>query len=93
MTRYYTHQVKHLPDLKKPCRITSIISLQDRSHVIWNSKRLSSLSRSLEIKYNEQTINVTTSYKYLGVSLDRSLNVSDHFNETYKKNHPAGYFC
>ena len=49
------------------------------------AKRLSSLSRSLEIKYNEQMLDVTTSYKYLGVSLDPSLNLTDHFNKTYKK--------
>ena len=49
------------------------------------AKRLCSLPRTLEIRYNVQLINVTISYKYLGVSLDPSLNLCDHFTKSYKK--------
>ena len=49
------------------------------------SKRLSMLQREIEIKIMNQPINVTNSYKYLGVEIDHSLNLNSHFERTYKK--------
>ena len=53
--------------------------------VFGTGKKLSMIADTLEIKYNEHIINVTTSYKYLGVKLDRTLTLNDHFDSTYKK--------
>jgi hypothetical protein len=39
----------------------------------------------LEITFRHHTINNTSTYKYLGVSLDRSLNLIHQNNVTYKK--------
>ena len=49
------------------------------------AKRLSSVPRSLEVKYQQTSINVTTSYKYLGVVIDPTLTLNENFNRTYKK--------
>ena len=50
------------------------------------SKRLNLVDgRQLNIKVNRNCINCTTSYKYLGVALDPSLNFESHFNSIYKK--------
>ena len=49
------------------------------------SKRLSMLQREIEIKIMNQSINVTNSYKYLGVEIDHSLDLNSHFERTYKK--------
>ena len=50
-----------------------------------SSKRLSTVKKSLEVKFNNETIKVTTSYKYLGVELDPALTLNQHFNNSYKK--------
>ena len=49
------------------------------------SKRLSMLQREIEIKIMNQPINVTNSYKYLGVKIDHSPDLNSHFERTYKK--------
>ena len=50
------------------------------------SKRLNLVNgRHLNIKVDGTCINCTTSYKYLGVALDPSLNFESHFNTVYKK--------
>ena len=49
------------------------------------SKRLSMLQREIEMKIMNQPINVTNSYKYLGVEIDHSLDLNSHFERTYKK--------
>ncbi len=41
--------------------------------------------RQLNIKVDGTCINCTTSYKYLGVALDPSLNFESHFHTIYKK--------
>ena len=46
------------------------------------SKRLSMLQREIEIKIMNQPINVTNSYKYLGVEIDHSLDLNSHFERT-----------
>ena len=47
--------------------------------------RLNQQQISIEVSYRSQTINVTKSYKYLGVMLDQSLNLSNHFSTVCKK--------
>ena len=37
------------------------------------AKRLATIAESFEVKYKEKSINVTTSYKYLGVKLDPTM--------------------
>ena len=53
--------------------------------LIGTAKRLAAAPRSLEVKYNQNLINVTTTYKYLGVEIDHTLTLNDHFNRSYKK--------
>ena len=43
------------------------------------------LQREIEIKKMNQPINVTNSFKYLGVEIDPSLDLNSHFERTYKK--------
>ena len=49
------------------------------------AKRLSKVDRSLNITYNQQILNQTTTYKYLGTTVDPVLNLNDNFNKSYKK--------
>ena len=50
------------------------------------SKRLNLVDgRQLNIKVDGTCINCTTSYKYLGVALDPSLNFESYFDAIYKK--------
>ena len=50
------------------------------------AKRLNSLNgKELSISINGTMINTTSSYKYLGVNLDPSLNLGSHFDKMYKK--------
>ena len=49
------------------------------------NQRLAKIPRDLEVIYNFQLINVTTTYKYLGVELTSSLNLNSQFEKNYKK--------
>ena len=49
------------------------------------AKHLSMLNRGLKDKYQHHTVNVTSSYRYLGVDVDPSLTFSDYFMTLYKK--------
>ena len=40
---------------------------------------------TLNIMYLDNAVNVTTTYKYLGVQLDQTLTLSDQFDTSYKK--------
>ena len=54
--------------------------------IFGTSKRLNKLeSREMEINLNGVKVSATSSYKYLGVHLDPTLNFEDHFNKIYKK--------
>ena len=54
--------------------------------IFGTSKRLNKLeSREMEINWNGVKVSATSSYKYLGVHLDPTLNFEDHFNKIYKK--------
>ena len=48
-------------------------------------KRLNQQEREIEINYPSQSINTTNNYKYLGVQLDPSLNMQEHFNSICRK--------
>ena len=39
----------------------------------------------LEIKLKEELVYYVTSYSYLGILLDQTLCLGDHFNKTYNK--------
>lgn len=41
--------------------------------------------QKLDVRYQDQIINNTSDYKYLGVKLDQTLSLNDHLNSTYKK--------
>ena len=49
------------------------------------NQRLAKIPKNLEVIYNHQVINVTISYKYLGVELTSSLNLNCQFDGNYKK--------
>ena len=48
-------------------------------------KRLKQQESKIEINYQSQPINTTNNYKYLGVQLDPSLNMQEHFNSICRK--------
>ena len=51
-------------------------------------KKLSKIKEhELNIMYNNTMVNYTTSYTYLGVLLDQTLNLTEHFNKIYKRSH------
>ena len=49
------------------------------------AKKLNKCDRNLKVLYNWNEINQTTRYKYLGSTIDPSLNLSDNFDKMYKK--------
>ena len=55
--------------------------------IFGTERKLSKLSNveKLDINMNGSHVNRTRSYKYLGVTLDQSLNYIDHLNKIYKK--------
>ena len=48
-------------------------------------KCLIMLSRALKVKYQHYTVNVITSYRYLGVDIDPSLKFNNYFMTSHKK--------
>ena len=52
--------------------------------IFGTKSRLSNVDQ-INIMYQGNTINCTESYKYLGVNLDPTLNLSNHFHDIYKK--------
>jgi hypothetical protein len=52
--------------------------------VFGTKARLNKQDRQIEVKYLSHPISVTQSYKYLGVLLDPSLNMNQHFNYMQK---------
>ena len=49
------------------------------------SQRIAKINKSFEVKFNNQYINETKSYRYLDVEVDHTLNLNPHFDKTYKK--------
>ena len=41
--------------------------------------------KELEIVYRQQKVQNTSTYRYLGITLDKSLEMKDHANSVYKK--------
>ena len=42
-------------------------------------------NKNFEVKFNNQYINETKSYKYLGIEVNQTLNLNSYFDKTYKK--------
>ena len=53
--------------------------------VFGTKARLNKQEREIKVQYNSQKINVTKTYKYIGVTLDESLCLNHHFNMVCKK--------
>ena len=49
------------------------------------AKRLATAPKSLDVKYQDNIINATTSYKCLGVKLNSTVAMQEHFNSTCNK--------
>ena len=49
------------------------------------ARNLSKQPKHLNITYGYNSLNITTTYKYLGVELSQTLNLSNHFDTTYKR--------
>ena len=49
------------------------------------AKRLAKNERNLEVLYNNVVLNQTIQYKYLGTTIDPTLQLTDNFNRSYKK--------
>ena len=53
--------------------------------IVFGTKlRLSKINSNINVEYHSIKVNCTQSYKYLGVKVDPSLNLSDHFQYVYK---------
>ena len=52
-------------------------------HDIWNFTKNN--KKKLNIAYRHQSVSKASTYKYLGLTLDQTLNLSDHLTKTYKK--------
>ena len=48
-------------------------------------QRIAKTNKNFEVKFNNQYISETRSYKYLGVEVDHTLNLNSCFDKTYKK--------
>ena len=46
--------------------------------------QLSKVDSNISVEYHSIKVNCTQSYKYLGVTVDPSLNLSNHFQCVYK---------
>ena len=49
------------------------------------SQRIAKINKNFEVKFNNQYINETKGYKYLGVEVNHTLNLNSYFDKTYKK--------
>jgi hypothetical protein len=55
------------------------------SMMFGTTKNLAQQRQSLKVTFRNQLVNATTTYKYLGVHIDHSLNMKSNFNIIYKK--------
>ena len=49
------------------------------------SQRIAKTNKNFKVKFNNQYINETKSYKYLSVEVDHTLKLNSYFDKTYKK--------
>ena len=95
---YYSH--KDMKEIKKVlsqdlCTVSKwlqenelVLNLKKRKTEVMlfgTKKRLNQQERETEINYQSQSINTKISYKYLGVQLDPSLNMQEHFKSICRK--------
>ena len=73
----YLHNNELIMNLKKGKTEIMFLGTDQRIRQLENS--------TLQIQHNDLTVNMTYSYKYLGVTLTSSLNMTDHLNATIKK--------
>ena len=52
--------------------------------MFWTQKRLAKTNLNLNIEFQSTKVNITCSYNYLGVKVDPSLNLNEHFQSVYK---------
>ena len=55
------------------------------SMLFGTSKKLAAQSDILRVTFSYENVHYTTSYKYLGVEVDSTLNLNTYFDSTYKK--------
>ena len=53
--------------------------------IFGTAKHIAMLNRGLKVKYQHYTLNITTSYRYLGVDINSSLTLNEYFMKSYKK--------
>ena len=49
------------------------------------ARKLATTPKRWEVEHKERFINATTSHKYLGVQLDSTVTMQEHFTSTYRK--------
>ena len=64
--------------------IMNVSKGKTESMLFGTQKRIGMVSGILNLEYNGVPLSSTTEYKYLGVSLDQSLTLSNHFNKIYR---------
>ena len=65
--------------------ILSLKKGKTEAMIFGTNKRLAMLNICLNVKYQHHTVNVTTSYRYFGADIDRSLTFNDNFMTPCKK--------
>lgn len=65
--------------------IMNVSKGKTESMVFGTHRKLNMTSRSLNLYYDEHKISSTTHYKYLGIQLDQTLTLADHFKDVYRK--------
>ena len=65
--------------------IMNVSKGKTESIVFGTHRKLNMTAKSINIYYNGHKISSATHYKYLGIQLDQTLTLADHFNAVYKK--------
>ena len=65
--------------------IINLEKFKTEAMLFGTSQKLSRNKEDFEIKFCDQNLFITSSYKYLGIKLDQSLTFNEHFHELYNK--------
>ena len=95
---YYHHKDLTIIEETLTIDLELLSNWMEKNELIFNLKKrkteamvfrtkchLSKVNHGINITHRSEKMNLRNSYRYLGVLLDRSLNLSDHFNLVYKK--------